>query len=199
MPQELKCVVVGDGAVGKTCLLISYTSNAFPDKYVPTVFDDYAANVMVDNKEVMLSLWDTAGQEGYARIRTLSYPKTDVFLICFSVISHTSYQNVRASWDPEIRHHCPTTKFLVVGTKIDLRDDAATLQSLKEKNMEPVSPQMGDQLAKDIGAVKYMECSALTQKGLRDVFNVGIRVGLEKDNEKKKSGGGGKRGGCIVL
>ena len=65
--------------------------------------------------------------------------------------------------------------------------------------MEPVSSQMGDQLAKDIGAVKYMECSVLTQKELRDVFNVGIQVGLEKDNEKKKSGGGGKRGGCIFF
>ena len=69
-------------------------SNAFPDKYVPTVFDDYAANVMVDNKEVMLSLWDMAGQEGYARIRTFSYPKTDVFLICFSVISQKKKNRV---------------------------------------------------------------------------------------------------------
>lgn len=193
MSQSIKLVVVGDGAVGKTCLLISYTSDTFPSKYVPTVFDNYSANVMVDNKTISLGLWDTAGQEDYDRLRPLSYPQTDLFLICFSIASITSYQNVKTKWWPEVTHHCPNSKIILVGTKIDLREDKATLDKLAEKGQSCLTPAQGEALAKQIKAVCYMECSALTQKGLKNVFDEALKCVIFPDRGRKKTRG------CVML
>ena len=164
--QTIKCVVVGDGAVGKTCLLISYTTNKFPSEYVPTVFDNYAVTVMIGGEPYTLGLFDTAGQEDYDRLRPLSYPQTDVFLVCFSVVNPSSYENVKEKWVPEILHHCPDTPFLLVGTQIDLREDTNTLDKLKNNKLKPIFYGQGVKLAKELQAAKYVECSALTQVNL---------------------------------
>jgi len=181
--QNIKCVVVGDGAVGKTCLLISYTTNAFPGEYIPTVFDNYSANVMVDGKPINLGLWDTAGQEDYDRLRPLSYPQTDVFLVCFSVISTSSFENVKTKWVPEIQHHAPNVPILLVGTKSDLRKDENTVKQLNSRQQSMVTIENAQRMAKEIGAVNFLECSALTQEGLKQVFDDAIRAAMSKPNK----------------
>lgn len=85
---------------------------------------------MIGGEPYTLGLFDTAGQEDYDRLRPLSYPQTDVFLVCFSVVSPSSFENVKEKWVPEITHHCQKTPFLLVGTQIDLRDDNATIEKL---------------------------------------------------------------------
>ena len=187
--RDIKCVVVGDGSVGKTCMLISYTTNSFPGEYVPTIFDNYTANVYVDSRPISLGLWDTAGQDDYDRLRPLSYPDTDVFLLCFSVVNPNSFANVADKWAPEIEHHCPGVPKILVGTKLDLRDSEADIERLKAKNKSPITPQQGEAMRKRLGAVAYMECSALTQAGLKDIFDEAIRIVLFPDPVKKKEKG----------
>jgi len=168
-------------------------TNAFPGEYIPTVFDNYSANVMVDGKPVNLGLWDTAGQEDYDRLRPLSYPQTDVFLICFSIISPHSFDNVKSKWWPEIQHHAPGVPLILVGTKADLRNDEATVSQLASKGLRVITQEEAQQRMKEIGAVNYLECSALTQEGLKTVFDEAIRAALQGKKKPKKTGG------CIVL
>lgn len=179
MSESIKLVVVGDDGVGKTCLLISYTSNAFPSDYVPTVFDDYSANILVNGVSVGLGLWDTAGAEDYDRLRPLAYPGTDVFLLCYSVVCQTSYDSITTKWINEIRQYDDKVPIVIVGTKIDLRDDTATINILKQSNMEPLTQTQGETLAKTMKAKKYIECSALNQSNLSKTFNYSILCALK--------------------
>ena len=111
------------------------------------------------------------GQEDYDRLRPLSYPQTDVFLVCFSVTSPASFENVKEKWFPEVHHHCPGVPCLIVGTQVDLRDDSQVIEKLARQKQRPVTSEQGERLARELGAVKFVECSALTQKGLKNVFD----------------------------
>jgi len=178
--QSVKAVVVGDGAVGKSCLLISYATGAFPGEYTPSTFDNYNSSVMVDGKLVSLNLFDTAGQDDYDRLRPLSYSNTDAFLICFSVASPHSFENVASKWSPEIQHNAPDVPIILCGTKGDLREDHAVESQLLSKGLAFVTKSEAIAMAKRIGAVGYFETSALTQTGLEQAFVAAIRSALSK-------------------
>lgn len=176
-PRKVKCVLVGDGAVGKTSLIVSYTTNGYPTEYMPTAFDNYSVLVTVDHKPVRLQLCDTAGQDDFDLLRPLCYPSTDVFLLCFSVASPTSFHNVLEKWVPEIRQHCPRAPVVLVGTQSDLRNDVKVLIELAKYKEKPVSEEDAIRVASQLGA-QYVECSALTQKNLKEVFDTCILTSL---------------------
>ena len=185
--MSVKVVVVGDGAVGKTCLLISYTTNSFAGTYVPTVFDSYSCTIHHNHKRVVLSLWDTAGQEDYDRLRPLSYSKTDVFLVCFSLISPTSFTNVGHKWVPEIKHHTTNVPYVLVGTQLDLREDSKTVSELAKRNKLPITYREGLEKANSLGADGYVECSALTLQNVHHVFQEAVKVAFQPKKIKNYS------------
>ncbi|MCO5590084.1 hypothetical protein L7F22_044053 [Adiantum nelumboides] len=174
-----KLVIVGDGACGKV--------------YVPTVFENYVADVEVDGKHVELALWDTAGQEDYDRLRPLSYPDSHVILICFAVDSPDSLDNVQEKWISEVLHFCQNLPIILVGCKKDLRRDPKIIEELRKTSQRPVSPEEGMAVAQKIGAVRYLECSAKTGEGVREVFEHATRAALLSKR------GGARKNKCTVL
>lgn len=186
-----KLVIVGDGACGKTCLLIVFSKDQFPEVYVPTVFENYVADIEVDGKQVELALWDTAGQEDYDRLRPLSYPDTDVILMCFSIDAPDSLDNIPEKWTPEVKHFCPNVPIILVGNKKDIRNDEGIRRELSRMKQEPVRSEQGKVMSESIGAFAYLECSAKTKEGVREVFEMATRAALQV--KKKK----GKR--CVLL
>jgi cell division control protein 42 len=175
--SNIKCVVVGDGAVGKTCLLMSYARGEFPQGYVPTVFDNYAVTVNVGGSIVTLTLFDTAGQEDYDRLRPLSYSNADVFLVCFSVGNRASFDNVRDKWAAELRRYSPGVPLLLVGLQADRRESIPAERQ--------VAVGEAERLARDIRAGKYLQCSAKTRQGLSDVFGEAILTALNPGRSPK--------------
>jgi Ras-related C3 botulinum toxin substrate 1 len=99
-------------------------------------------------------------------------------LICFSLVDPSSFNNVNTKWYPEVSHHCSNIPIILVGTKLDLRDDADVLSKLEVKQQAPINHEQGMQMMKEIGAAKYMECSALTQQGLNAIFVEAVRAAI---------------------
>ncbi|KAK0434271.1 small GTPase-binding protein [Desarmillaria tabescens] len=150
-----KLVIVGDGACGKTCLLIVFSKGTFPEVYVPTG---------VDGKHVELALWDTAGQEDYDQ-----------------------------KWISEVMHFCAGLPIILVGCKKDLRRDPRVIEELRKTSQRPVTPEEGMAVAQKINARHYLECSAKSGEGVREVFQYATRAALLSRPGKKRGSH------CVVL
>jgi len=199
--NKLKCVFIGDGAVGKTSLIISYTTNGYPNEYVPTAIDTYHATVHIDGQPLTLELCDTPGQDDFDTLRPLVYPNADVFLLCFSVVMPSTFQNVKEKWIPEIRGQSKKTPIVLIGTQADLREDAKTLIGLRNSKEQPISETDAKKVAANLGCETYIESSSLTQKNLKEVFDSAIVEGLRfrTIREQKGLGKGKKHKKCEIL
>ncbi|KAF4549312.1 putative GTP-binding protein RHO3 [Elsinoe fawcettii] len=194
---QRKLVLLGDGACGKTSLLNVFTRGYFPTVYEPTVFENYVHDIFIDNVHVELSLWDTAGQEEFDRLRSLSYDDTHAIMLCFSVDSPESLENVEAKWVGEIAENCPGVRLVLVALKCDLREGQGEEEG--EANNEPKRPlidyKQGLAVAEKIRALRYLECSAMKNRGVNEAFTEAARVALQVKNVK-----GDKKGvSCAVM
>ena len=173
-PSSIKLVVVGDGAVGKTSLLTVLKGEPFPERYVPTIFDNYTQDFVYNDKKHALHIWDTPGQDEFDRLRPLSYQDAKVILLCFELDKRSSFINILERWFNEVEYYCKEAKIILVGTKLDLRTnskdsvtDAEALEFCAKKNF-----------------AGYIATSAKNGTGISEIFPKVIDCALEK---KKKS------------
>ncbi len=120
-----------------------------PDNSLATAFENYTVTLMIGGEPYTLGLFDTQPQEEFDWLRTLIYPLTNVFLVCFSVVKPASFKHIKEKWVPEILHHCPHTPILLVGTQVDLRDNINILDKLSKNKLKPICFGQGEKLAKD--------------------------------------------------
>ncbi|XP_072220911.1 rho-related GTP-binding protein RhoV-like [Leuresthes tenuis] len=184
--EELSCMLVGDGAVGKTTLIISYIFNGYNSEYRQTAFDVFTGLVHVNGVPTRIKLIDTAGQEEFGHLRSLCYAHVDVFILCFSLVNPCSFTNITSKWIPQIRAGSPTSPILLVGTQSDLRHSVDILIHLDQQNTRPVSFSQARRLAHRIRAHEYLECSALTQHNLKDVFDCAVLAAIKHQHRDCK-------------
>ena len=183
-----KMLIVGDSNCGKTCLYTVFAKDKFPEEYVPKRFEPYVADIEVDETQIELALWDMhTGSKNYNKLQPLSYPDTDVILMCFSIGSPDSLDNTLERWIPEVKQFCPYIPVILVGNKKDLRNDPNTIKELAKMKQEPVKLEDGKNTAEKIDAFAYIECSAKSKEGVKEVFDTAARIATIELIMKKKS------------
>ncbi|KAI6213673.1 Rho-related GTP-binding protein RhoU [Aphelenchoides besseyi] len=178
LSTSLKCVLVGDAAVGKTVLVEAYTKNTFNDNYTATTFDNYSVTVNVDNKPLRIDISDTAGVATFDSLRPLSYAEANVFLLCFKVTDIRTLNSITEQWLPEIRAVSPHVPVILVGTQQDMRLGYTDPRFI-------VDPKRVRRLAEQLN-IDYIECSALTHRNLKAVFDLAILNGLKNAGQRNQ-------------
>ncbi|KAL5497235.1 hypothetical protein EMCRGX_G013670 [Ephydatia muelleri] len=165
--QNVTVAIVGNGPCGKTQFIKTWLTNVFRTEVDPTIQDDYHANWVVDGTPVSLLFFDTAGFD-------------------YIVDDEEGYESVRNAWLPEIKQHCPKIPWLLLGLKADLRFSSEQYIELRrrarltQQERACIPEQAARDMAKELGAVGYFECSALAQNGLNNVMESAVRAALNR-------------------
>ncbi|KIL54117.1 hypothetical protein M378DRAFT_174440 [Amanita muscaria Koide BX008] len=183
MSFRKKIVMVSDWGCGKTSLATRMTMGNFSGEHSPNLHVNFFAEGEVDGKHIELVLWEVVVLEEYERMRPLNYPNSHVVLICFAVDDPTSLENASDKWICEVQQYCPGIPIILLGCKMDLRDNTNAVEGREVVTQQLITPEEGQAVAQKIGAKYYLECSAKTGDGVSEVFQHAARAALE---QKKK-------------
>uniref|UniRef100_A0A8D3C902 Rho-related GTP-binding protein RhoN-like n=1 Tax=Scophthalmus maximus TaxID=52904 RepID=A0A8D3C902_SCOMX len=162
--------------------------------YVPTVFENYTASFEIDKQRIELNMWDTSGSAYYDNVRPLAYPDADAVLICFDISRPETLDSVLKKWQGETQEFCPSAKVVLVGCKLDMRTDLNVMRELSKHRLIPVTHEQGTNLARQIGAVAYAECtSKYSENSVRDVFHVTTLASVSRIHRPQLKRAGSRR------
>jgi Ras-related protein Ral-B len=174
MIPYIKLTLVGNGGVGKSCLILQYIYNEFVEDYEPTKADAYRKTITFQGEEVNIDILDTAGQEDYPAVRDSHLKHGDGFLLVFDISNRESFTMIR-----ELREHILRVKLdkknlpiILVGNKCDL------------ENERTVSQDEGNDLAKEF-SIEYIETSALTRHNVDKAFST-ILMKTKNDSSQNR-------------
>lgn len=125
-------------------------------------------------------------QEEFGHLRSLCFPHVDVFILCFSLVNPRSFANISSKWIPQIRTANRTSPIVLVGSQSDLCHNVGILIHLDHQRTRPVSCKKAKRLAHRIRAHSFIECSALTQHNLKDVFDHAVYAAFEQKDSKSR-------------
>eukprot|EP00128_Syssomonas_multiformis_P011904 Colp12_sorted_trinity150504_noHs@9107 len=191
MTEQMKVVLVGNTHVGKTSLLIKYTTKLHHGEYLPGIYDNSSMNMECDGHQVLLDLRDSSGDREQDRLRPLGYRDTDCFVVCYAIDDPASFEAVRDKWQPEIsRYFSTSTPFILAGLRCDLRNEGPApevpFHYYKRRSDVLITTEQGATMAKTIGADAYVECSSLEGWGVAELFETVARATLKQRRHNKK-------------
>ncbi len=178
-----KVVVTGDPACGKTSLLSIFFKGIYPRFFVPPIIDKLSWLIDIEDKDCRIIFLDTNGNDGPNSRRPYAYLDADAAIICFSIGSKITLENVQRKWVPELHQFLSKdTPIVLLGLKKDLRHDLMFFRELRGKKDRMCRVSEGRQCAEQINAVAFLECSAKKGEDLRQPFVVASRAacGLDK-------------------
>lgn len=172
----LKCIIVGDGGVGKTALSVRYTEGKFKDDYKMTIGVDFSTKILnVDNQSVKFQIWDTGGQEQFSYVRPMYYNGSTSGFVVFDKTSRQSFYNI-GKWFKEVYDHAGQIPLILIGNKIDLPD-------------QQVSTEEAQDLAKKYNTL-YFETSAKSGESVESAFTTLVKMVIDpKYIDKLKEAG----------
>lgn len=169
---------------------MTFINNTFPSEYIPSVFDLTWTSLIVDGMPVELHCTDThtfgTAEEDKHNLRPLARPQVDVFLLCFDVTRPSTLQSVRVKWNEKLKNEFLSVPVVLVGTKIDLRDDERVVGELEKQGLLPVSHAQGVEMQQEINASSYVECSSLKHQNLRVVFEEAAKASMCQSHKTQK-------------
>eukprot|EP00924_Labyrinthula_sp_SR-Ha-C_P007739 snap_masked-scaffold_28-processed-gene-2.12-mRNA-1 protein AED:0.02 eAED:0.09 QI:0/0/0/0.5/1/1/2/0/196 len=186
--KKINVTLIGDGATGKTCLILAYLDPVRLEReryrYPPTVLERYFVEFPISSTEVVdVEIIDTGGQEKLINITRLCYSETDVFILCYSSVEQKNFSNLENIWVRDIRNSnlAKDYIFILCGTKIDL------VQNYSTHMKDHVTEKEIKKLAKKVRAKGKINCSALKGTNVKEVFEMSIKAAYENKYIKKKS------------